>query len=147
MCHRPSGPSDGVKKRPRPSRVGVKSHGRSAITNRSRSHLKGDERSSTARRFRDLVAAFSVDFEELSEQDLVLVRLAASLTLQAEILQADQVAGKPVDSTELIKLAGTSRRTLAAVSARAVSKKPAGQTLQDHIAAKYEDDEADDGED
>jgi hypothetical protein len=138
--------------RPSTPVVRRKSHGSSAVTNRTRAHLNQDERSATARRFRDLVRAFSAEFEgELSEPDIALVRLAASLTLKAEQMQADQVAGKDVAADELIKLAGTVRRTIASVSARAVETKPNGPTaLQDYLArrsaAQAEEDEEEDGE-
>jgi hypothetical protein len=123
----------------RPSKplVRHKSRGRSAVTNRSRAHQNGDERSAGARRFRDLVAAFSADLgDNLSEADLAMVRTAAGLTLKSELLQADLAAGIPVDAETLIKLAGTSRRALAAISVKAAERKPAGQTLQDYLAAR-----------
>jgi hypothetical protein len=87
----------------------------------------------------------------LSDPDIALVRLAASLTLKAEQMQADQVAGKNVAADELIKLAGTVRRTIASVSARAVETKPNGPTaLQDYLAkrsaAKAEEEEEDEEE-
>lgn len=138
--------------RPTKPLVRRKSHGRSAVTNRTRAHLSGDERTQTARRFRDLVAAYSADFEaDLSEQDLSLVRMAASLTLKAEQMQADQVAGKDVDAETLIKLAGTARRTLDAVSAASAASKPApGQALQQYLADRAArlaaEDEESDGE-
>jgi hypothetical protein len=118
--------------------VATSKRSRSAVTNGSRAHLKGDERSAGARRFRDLVAAFSADLgDNLSEADLALVRTAAALTLKSEQIQADLAAGLPVDSDALIRLASTSRRALAAVSAKAIERKPAGtMTLQEYLSAK-----------
>ena len=124
---------------------------RSAVTNRSRAHISGDERSAGARRFRDLVAAFSADLgDNLSEADLAMVRTAAALTLKSEQIQADLAAGLPVDSDALIRLASTSRRALQAVSAKAIERKPAGtMTLNDYLVAKQAalDAVADDDED
>jgi hypothetical protein len=84
-----------------------------------------------------LIAAFSSDLGDLSEADLAMVRTAAALTLKSEQIQADLAAGLPVDSGALIRLASTSRRALAAVSAKAIARKPAGaMTLQEYMAAK-----------
>ena len=111
---------------------------RSAISNGSRLHQNGDARSAGARRFRDLVAAFSADLgSDLSESDLAMVRTAAGLTLKSELLQADLANGVPVDAETLIKLAGTSRRALAAISTKAIERKPAGSmTLAEYAAQR-----------
>jgi hypothetical protein len=121
---------------------------RSAITNGSRAHQNSDERSAGARRFRDLVAAFSVDVgDDLSEADMAMIRTAAALTLKSEQLQADLAAGKDVDSDALIRLASTSRRALAAVSAAAIDRKPTTMTLQDHLARRAAELASDDDHD
>jgi hypothetical protein len=67
-----------------------------------------------------------------------------------EMVESDLAAGKPVDSDELIRLASTSRRALAAVSAKAVPRKPAAMTLADHLArraAALEVDDTDEDDD
>jgi ribosomal protein L12E/L44/L45/RPP1/RPP2 len=125
------------------------SKNRSAVSNRSRLHQAGDARSAGARRFRDLVDALSADLgDNLSEADLAMVRTAAGLTLKSELMQADLAAGKDVDAETLIKLAGTSRRALAAISAKAADRKPGGQTLAEYMAAKaaglHSDDDGED---
>ncbi len=110
---------------------------RSKVSNGSALHQKADERSAGARRFRDLVAAFSADLgDDLSEADMAMVRTAAGLTLKSELLQADLAAGKDVCAETLIKLAGTSRRALAAISAKAVDRKPNALNLADHLARR-----------
>lgn len=109
---------------------------RSAVTNRSRAHQNTDERSAGARRFRDLIAAFSVGLGDLSEADLAMVRTAAGLTLKSELMQADLAAGRDVDAETLIKLAGTSRRALAAISAKAAERGPGGPTLAEYAAQR-----------
>jgi len=111
----------------------------SAISNGSRLHQKADGRSSSARRFRDLVRAFSADLGgNLSEADMALIRTAAGLTLKSELLQNAMAAGDHVDSDELIRLASTSRRALAAVSAKAIERQPGAgpTTLQEYIASR-----------
>jgi hypothetical protein len=128
-----------------------KSMGRSAVTNGKVLHSNAspiDGRGHNARRFRDLVAAFSEGFGDVTEADKALIKTAATLALKMELLQADLVAGKEVDADQLIRLAGTSKRALAAVSAKAVDRKPAGQTLAEYMAAKARAaEQSDDGED
>jgi ribosomal protein L12E/L44/L45/RPP1/RPP2 len=120
---------------------------RSAVSNGSRLHQTGDARSAGARRFRDLVAAFSADLgSNLSESDLAMVRTAAALTLKSEQIQADLAAGEDVDSDALIRLAGTTRRSLAAISAKA--KPASGSAFQEYLAkhaaqAAADDDDTD----
>jgi hypothetical protein len=111
---------------------------RSKVSNRSAIHQNVDARSAGARRFRDLIAAFSADLgdDHLSEADLAMVRTAAALTLKAELMQADLAAGKDVDAETLIKLAGTSRRALAAICAKATDRKPSGLTLAEYAAQR-----------
>ncbi len=126
----------------RPSRSVVvrKSHGRSAVSNGKILHANAagiDGRSHNARRFRDLVRSHEVSLGgNLSEVDMALVRTAAALTLKSEQLQADLAAGRDVDSDALIRLASTSRRALAAVSAKAIANKPNGMTLQEYAAQR-----------
>jgi hypothetical protein len=127
---------------------------RSKVSNGSALHQNADERSAGARRFRDLVAAFSEDLgDDLSEADMAMVRTAAGLTLKSELLQDDLAAGVPVDAETLIKLAGTSRRALAAISAKAIERKPAGgENLAQYMARRAAEaaelrSDDDDGED
>jgi hypothetical protein len=113
--------------------------GRSAITNGNVLHSNAaqiDGRGHNARRFRDLVSAFSDGFGELTEADRALIKTAATLALKMELLQADLVAGLPVDADQLIRLAGTSKRALAGVAAKAIDHKPAAITLADYMANK-----------
>ena len=99
---------------------------RSRVSNGSALLLNGDQRSAGARRFRDLVEAFSADLgDDLSEADLAMVKTAAGLALKSELLHADLAAGKEVDADILIKLAGTARRSMAALSVKALERKPA----------------------
>jgi len=107
---------------------------RAAVTNGSKAHQNVDERSSGARRFRDLVTAYSADLGDLSEADLAMVRTAAALTIKSEQMQAQLAAGEAVDSDALIRLAGTTRRSLASIQARAKPK--ANETLQEYLARK-----------
>jgi hypothetical protein len=103
---------------------------------RSHRGLKPDGRSTGARRLKALIAAYSRDLGDLSQVDQALIRTAATLTLKMELLEADLASGRPVDSDELIRLASTSRRALAAVSAKSNRGKPTVMTLAEHIAKR-----------
>jgi len=105
-------------------------------TKRKRRRSGPDGRTSGARRLKALIAAYSADLGDLGPVDRALVATAATLTYQMETLQNDLAAGKPVKSDDLIRLASTSRRALAAVSAKAIDRKPATETLQGYMARK-----------
>ena len=110
---------------------------RSAVSNRSRLLQNVDGRSSSARRFRDLVAAFEAEIGgTLTEVERGLVRQAAALTIRAEQLQADIVNGKPVDSDALIRISSTAKRILGAIGEKAAKRKPAVPSLHDHVARR-----------
>jgi hypothetical protein len=111
---------------------------RSAVSNRSRLLQNVDGRSSSARRFRDLVVAFEAEIGgELTEVERGLVRQAAALTMRAEQLQADIINNVPVDSDALIRISSTAKRILGAIGERAGKRKPPAPTIHDHIAANY----------
>src|ERR1700687_6473550 len=73
---------------------------RSRITNRSKLLERVDGRTREARRYRDLVKSFTGDLGDLrrdagpSEAERGMVRQAAGLTLQAELLQAATLRGE-----------------------------------------------------
>jgi hypothetical protein len=110
---------------------------RSEVSNGTRLLQNVDGRSSSARRFRDLVRAFELEVGGvLTEADRGLIRQAASLQLKGELLQAALVRGEDVDADQIIRIAGTSRRILGAISSRASKNKPTGPTLQEYVARK-----------
>jgi len=119
---------------------------RSAVTNGSKLLVGIDGRSPTARRFRDLVAAFEAEIGgNLTEVERGLVKQAAALTIRAEQLQADIVNGKPVDSDQLIRISSTAKRILGAIGEKAAKRKPSEPTLEDYLdrrAAAEADEEA-----
>ena len=129
--------------KPTPVRPGYSSN-----TPRKRRPSKPDGRTQNARRLKALIASFSEGLGELSPVDQAMVRTAAVVSLKLELVEADLASGKPVDSDELIRLASTSRRALAAVSAKAVDRKPATMTIADYMANKaaalQSDDDGDD---
>jgi hypothetical protein len=111
---------------------------RSKVSNGSAVHQNVDERSAGARRFRDLVAAFSDEIGgELSESERSLVRQSAALTLRCEQLQEAIVRGDEIDDDLLVRISGTGKRLLSAIAVRSSGKKPATQTLNEYLAAKH----------
>jgi hypothetical protein len=119
---------------------------RSAVTNGSKLLVGIDGRSPTARRFRDLVAAFEAEIGgNLTEVERGLVKQAAALTIRAEQLQADIVNGKPVDSDALIRISSTAKRILGAIGEKAARRKQSEPTLEEYLdrrAAAEADEEA-----
>ena len=84
---------------------------RSKVSNGTRLFANTDGRSSSARRFRDLVQSFEAEFEgDLCEADRSLIRQAATLLLKSEQMQEMVVRGEPVDSDALIRMASTAKR-------------------------------------
>jgi hypothetical protein len=79
-----------------------------------------DGRSVNARRFRDLVAAFTGDLgHAATEGERALVRQAAALTVQSEAMQADLVNGEPINSEQLTRVSNSLQRCLATLHIRA----------------------------
>jgi hypothetical protein len=97
------------------------------------------------------VAAFQAEIGGiLTEAERGLVKQAATLTLRAEQLAEDVINGKPVDDDQLIRISGTAKRLLGAISAKAADRKPTTMTLQDHLArraAELASDDDDNGDD
>jgi hypothetical protein len=72
-----------------------------------------DGRTSTARRFRDLVGSYISDMgglDRCSEIRLGLLRRLAAATVQAELLEARMVNGEQIDVGQLCTLASTTVR-------------------------------------
>jgi hypothetical protein len=114
---------------------------RSATTN-DPLRLRGvDGRSTVARRYRDAAIALADDLggqNRLSESAKLLVRLAASLTVQVEALQSRIVAGGEVDLEQAVRMNNALSRTLSALHRRqtAAPRPDAGTSLQDYVASK-----------
>ena len=111
---------------------------RAAVTNGSKLHANVDHRSASARRYRDIVAAFTSEIgTDLTEAERGLIRQAATLSLRAEQLAADLVSGKPVDDDLLIRLAGAARRLLDTIGSKAADRaKPPTLTLAEYAAQR-----------
>jgi hypothetical protein len=116
--------------RPAPDAAGC-----TATAPRKRGRSKPDGRTSSAKRYAALVAAFTDQIGgPLTEAERGLVEQAALLQLRCEQLRNDAIAGRPVDDDLIVKLAGASRRALTKITAKA---KPAtGENLAQYVARK-----------
>lgn len=110
---------------------------RSKVSNGTRLLQNVDGRSSSARRFRDLVQAYEAEAGgNLTEVERGLIRQAAGLTLRSEQMQSAIVRGEIVDNDALIRISGEARRILSSILAKAAKRKPEAPSLQDHIAKR-----------
>ena len=99
--------------------------------------LKPDGRTISAKRFAAIIEAFSGEIGgTLTEFESGLVRQAAALALRCEQLQAAIVRGEAVDDDLLVRISGTAKRLLGAISVKSDGKKPAGPTLAEYLVAK-----------
>ena len=109
---------------------------RSAATN-DPLFLRGvDGRSMVARRYRDVAIALADDLggqDRLTEPSKILVRQAAALTVQVEVLQSKIVAGEDVDLEQLTRLSNVLGRTLQRLGLKKPRAKPASP-LAAHFA-------------
>jgi hypothetical protein len=110
---------------------------RSKVTNGSRLLQNVDGRSSSARRFRDLVRAYEAEAGGvLTEVERGLIKQAAGLTLRSEQMQSAIVRGEAIDNDALIRISGEARRILSSIVTRAAKRKPAPPTLADYLARR-----------
>jgi hypothetical protein len=110
---------------------------RSKISNGSRLLENVDGRSSSARRFRDLVRSYEAEAGgNLTEIERGLIRQGAALTVQTERMQSAIVRGEAVDNDALIRISGEARRILSSILAKAAKRKPTAPTLADYLARR-----------
>ena len=98
-----------------------------------------DGRKPSARRFRALALAYEAEFggAELSESDKALIAQVCGIQIRLEELQAATVAGRDVNTDEIIRLSSEHRRLLNGLRGKA-AKKPAGPSLQEYLAGRVE---------
>ena len=113
---------------------------RNAVSNGSRLHRRGiDGRTRDAKRFRDLFESFVESLggkAGLSEADSALARMAASLTVKSEAMQAQVAAGGEVDAEQLVRVSNSLSRVLGRLVKRTPGGKAAPMTILEHIAAR-----------
>jgi hypothetical protein len=104
----------------------VRSH-RSAVSNGTRLFgITGiDGRTQSARRFRDIVDAFTADLggvDLLSEAQRQLIRRASALSLTCEAVEADMVRDMPFDIANYLTATNSLRRVLETLGLARVAK-------------------------
>jgi hypothetical protein len=112
--------------------------GRSSVTNGKRTLIGIKGSSKFGRRYRDLVDLYSAEAGGvLTETETAMIKTAAALAIQGEMMQAAIVNGEPVNTDDLIRLSSEVRRILGEIGERAGKRKPAAvPSLHDHAAKR-----------
>ena len=108
---------------------------RSRVSNGSSSLLRADGRSVEARRYRDLVEGFEADLggrANLSEATRQLIRRAATLAIQCELMESGTANGQPFDVAAYVTASNAHRRILQTIGLKRVEARP--KTLVQHLA-------------
>jgi hypothetical protein len=109
--------------------------GRSRVTNGSRTLIGVKGSSKYGRRYRDLIALYTAEVGGvLTQFEMAMVKQAAALAIQSEMMQAAIINGESVNSDDLIRLSSEVRRILAEIAGKAGKRKPAGPTLSQYMA-------------
>lgn len=96
-----------------------------------------DGRTSRARRFRALMAAFSEGFGgKAGARETSLIRQAAACTIEAEDLQAKIINGEHVDPDVLVRVSNVLARSLSALGLKRSGKADQTPSLADYLATK-----------
>lgn len=122
--------------------AGTKPQARSAITNGKKLFEHEPTRARSERRFRDLLEAYTDQFEIVTEADKALVRNAAALTFEQEEMAAAKMRGERVNGDDLVRMSSELRRVLSELKRRSQTDAPAAPSVTEHWAANHEDEGA-----
>ncbi len=110
---------------------------RTRVTNGKALFLEGvDGRTLAARRYRDLFHSFVSDLggmEVASEAQLQLARRCATMSCQAEVMEAEFIAGDDTDLEQYLRLVGTLSRALSRLGMERKALDVTDLTLEDFI--------------
>ncbi len=110
---------------------------RTRVTNGKALFLEGvDGRTLAARRYRDLFHSFISDLggmEVASEAQLQLARRCATMSCQAEVMEAEFIAGDDTDLEQYLRLVGTLSRALSRLGMERKALDVTELTLDDFI--------------
>ena len=112
---------------------------RSKVTNGSKMVLGLDGRSAEARRFRDLVISYADDLggpDRITQAQRTLITQAATLTVQAERIQASVLKGENVNTNQLTRLSNSVVRILSRLGIRR-ERRDEGPDLASYLAANH----------
>lgn len=106
---------------PKPGSLTGLGQGKARVTNGGRLNLFGDGRTLTGRRLRDLIVIYSAPLGGLAALDEAtrqLVRKAAMLTVQSELIEARAATGEQIDPVAYATLTNALSRVLAKLEAK-----------------------------
>ena len=98
-----------------------------------------DGRSAEARRFRDLVISYADDLggpDRITQAQRTLITQAATLTVQAERIQASVLKGENVNTNQLTRLSNSVVRILSRLGIRR-ERRDEGPDLASYLAANH----------
>ena len=114
---------------------------RTRVTNGKALFLDGvDGRTLAARRYRDLFHSFVSDLggvEVTSEAQRQLARRCATMSCQAELMEAEFIAGDDTDWDQYLHLVGTLSRALSRLGIERKALDVTGPTLDEYINGEY----------
>ena len=114
---------------------------RTRVTNGKALFLDGvDGRTLAARRYRDLFHSFVSDLGGMditSEAQRQLARRCATMSCQAEVMEAEFVAGDDTDWDQYLHLVGTLSRALSHLGIERKALDVTGPTLEEYINGEY----------
>lgn len=119
--------------------TGTKPRGRSRITNGRRLFEHEPTRLRSERRYRDLLEAYTAQFEIVTEADRALVRNAATLTLEQEEMTAARIRGERVNGDDVVRMSSELRRVLSELKRRSQTDAPPAPSVTEHWAANHEE--------
>jgi hypothetical protein len=97
-----------------------------------------DYRTKTGRRFKHLYEARAAEaVGPLSEDDKATIRQRVALQIEEERTQSAIARGERVDSGELVRLSGTSKRLSQLMAGRSAGKRDPQDVLQDYLDETY----------
>lgn len=121
----------------RQATAGTKPQARSAITNGKKLFEHEPTRIRSERRFRDLLEAYTDQFEIVTEADRALVRNAATLTFEQEEMAAAKMRGERINGDDMVRMSSELRRVLSELRRKAQADAPAAPSIADHWAANH----------
>ncbi len=114
---------------------------RTRVTNGKALFLDGvDGRTLAARRYRDLFHSFVSDLGGMditSEAQRQLARHCATMSCQAEVMEAEFIAGDDTDWDQYLHLVGTLSRALSRLGIERKALDVTGPTLDEYINGEY----------
>lgn len=119
--------------------TGTKAQARSKITNGRKLFEHKPTPARSQRRFRDLLEAYTAQYEIATEADRALVKNAATLTLQQEEMAAAKVRGERINGDDMVRMSSELRRVLSELKRRAQDTAPPTPSFIDQWASNHED--------